>query len=58
MKNPSSRTRANGAYVIKSAESRPLAIKAATTARHGRSSAATSQDKKLIAAVRQRHKAA
>lgn len=57
MKNPSSRTRTNGAYVIKSAESRPLAIKA-TTARHGRSSAATSQDKKLIAAVRQRHKAA
>ncbi len=55
MKKPSSRTRTNGAYVIKSAESRPLTVKAAP-ARNGRGSAATSQDKKLVEAVRQQRR--
>lgn len=56
MSKTSSRTRAKGAYVIKSAESRPRAIKAAP-APSGRGSAATSQDKKLVEAVRQRRSA-
>jgi len=47
-----SRARANGAYVIQSAESRPRAIET-VPAPLGRS-AATAQDKKLIEAVRRR----
>lgn len=57
MSKPSSRARTNGAYVIKSAESRPLSVKV-TTARDGRISVATPRDKKLVEAVRQRRKGA
>lgn len=57
MSKSSSRTRANGAYVIKSAESRPRAVKAAN-ARNGSGFAVRSQDKKLVEAVRRRRNAA
>lgn len=57
MSKSSSRTRANGAYVIRSAESRPRAVKAAN-ARNGSGFAVRSQDKKLVEAVRRRRNAA
>jgi len=51
---PSSRIRTNGAYVIKSAESRPYSVKT-SGASSGHSAIVTAGDKKLAAAVRQRH---
>ncbi len=53
MSKSSSRARTNGAYVIKSAESRPRSLNP-KSARNARPSDVTSQDKKLIDAVRQR----
>jgi len=53
MSQSSSRARTNGAYVIKSAESRPRSLNP-KSARNARPSDVTSQDKKLIDAVRQR----
>jgi hypothetical protein len=45
-----SRIRANGAYVIKSAESRPLVIEASGS-RNGRAPVVTPEDRKLVEAV-------
>lgn len=57
MSKPSSRARTNGAYVIKSAESRPHSVKV-TSAHNGRISVATPKDKKLVEAIRQHRKGA
>lgn len=55
MSTYSSRIRTNGAHVIRSAESRPRAVKP-TGALNGRAAAVTLGDRKLAAAVRQRHR--
>lgn len=53
MNRPSSRIRTNGAYVIKSAESRPRAVKATrVSTKHSRT--VIPGDKKLAQAVRKR----
>lgn len=57
MSKPSSRARPNGAYVIKSAESRPRVIKL-TGARNGTSPEVTDVDKMIAKAVRQHRRAA
>ena len=57
MTKPSSRTRSNGAYVIRSAESRPRAVKA-NGAHNGRSPAISRVDKTIAKAVRQHRRAA
>jgi hypothetical protein len=51
------RIRINGAYVIKSAESRPREIKASGSL-NGRAPVVTLEDKALARAVLQRHRAA
>lgn len=47
--------RTNGAYVIRAAESRPRAIKAAGSM-NGNAPAVTPGDRKLAEAVRERHR--
>ena len=50
MSKPPSRIRTNGAYVIKSAESRPRVIKASGSL-NGRAPVVTPEDRKLAEAV-------
>ena len=57
MSKPTTRIRSNGAYVIRSAESRPREIKAAGSL-NGRAPVVTLEDKALARAVLQRHRAA
>ncbi|MEA2191507.1 MAG: hypothetical protein QOI73_1628 [Solirubrobacteraceae bacterium] len=54
-KRSDSRIRTNGAYVIRSAESRPRSIKA-TGSLNGNAPAVTPGDRKLAEAVRERHR--
>jgi len=53
-KRSATRIRTNGAYVIRSAESRPRTVKAAVS--HGNAPAVTPGDKKLVEAVLERHR--
>jgi len=57
MSEPAFRIRTKGAYVIRSAESRPSAVKAATSARSA-SSAVSLGDKRLALAVRDKRRSA
>ena len=57
MSKPATRIRINGAYVIKSAESRPREIKPSGSL-NGRAPVVTLEDKALARAVLQRHRAA
>ena len=54
-KRSATRIRTNGAYVIRSAESRPRDVKAAGSL-NGTAPAVTLGDKKLVEAVLQRHR--
>ena len=54
-KRSATRIRTNGAYVIRSAESRPVAVKAAASM-NGNSPPVTPGDKKLVEAVLGRHR--
>lgn len=57
MSKLTTRIRINGAYVIKSAESRPREIKPSGSP-DGRAPVVTLEDKALVRAVLQRHRAA
>jgi len=54
-KRSANRIRTNGAYVIRSAESRPRPVKAAGSL-NGNAPAVTPGDKKLVEAVLERHR--
>ena len=56
-KHPDSRIRTSGAYVIRSAESRPRAVKACGSL-NGSAPAVTPGDRRLAEAVRERHRPA